>query len=286
MNETNAFNPNPDAASVSEMAELLAYGSSVAREAGSIMLGFYGHTTARVKGHQDLITEADLALESFVLGKLKARYPDWQHISEEETAKGAAFIDEFCWVLDPLDGTVNFATEIPCFCVSLALLHRGLPILGWVFDPLRNELFTAQRGQGSFLNGTRMNVADRQSLLIGIDSSLVRWGLQTGGAKRFLEIMDQYGKSRNLGSQAIHLCYVAAGRLRAAITRGCRIWDDAAGSLIVTEAGGCYSDWDGEPIFPLMPSRPGLDGSPIQSVAAEPACFEGICKALSQADAG
>jgi myo-inositol-1(or 4)-monophosphatase len=263
------------------MTELLAYGSSIVREAGSIMLRFYGHTTAREKGHQDLITEADLALEHFVLGKLKERYPHWQHISEEDTAKGATSIHEFCWVLDPLDGTVNFATQIPFFCISLALLHHGLPILGWVFDPLRNELFTAHRGHGSFLNADRLDVKARESLLIGTDSSLFRW-MSTPEGNRFLEIMDQYGKARNLGAQALHLCYVAAGRMRAAITRGCRIWDDAAGSLIITEAGGCYSDWDGEPIFPLKVGHPGLEGSSIQSVAAEPVCFENICNALSR----
>ena len=98
-----------------DLNELAAYGSSVVSEAGKIMLSFYGKTSSRVKGHQDLITEADTALESFILGKLDARCPGWQYISEEDTAKRTTTVQEYCWVLDPLDGTVNFATGVPSF---------------------------------------------------------------------------------------------------------------------------------------------------------------------------
>jgi len=263
--------------------QLAAYGNEVVKEAGRIMLGYFGKTSSKAKGHQDLITEADTALESFILGKLDARCPGWQHISEEDTAKGASSVQEYCWVLDPLDGTVNFATGVPSFCVSLALLKDGAPVLGWVFDPLRSELFSAQLGKGSFLNGARLKIESNKSILIGTDSSLIKWGLEEpAGGARFSKIMETYGKSRNLGAQALHLCYVAAGRLRAAITRGCRVWDDAAGALIITEAGGRYGNWKGEEIFPLRPGRPGLDGSHIQSVGATAECFDGICSFLSK----
>jgi myo-inositol-1(or 4)-monophosphatase len=222
-----------DCDSILRDRDLATYGTAVVREAGALLLTFHGRTTARVKGHHDLITEADTALESLILGKLRERCPGWQHISEEDTAKGVSTLDEYCWVLDPLDGTVNFATGVPSFCISLALLHRGSPVLGWVMDPLRNELFFAQRGGGSFLNGVRLNIESNKSILIGTDSSLIKWCLEKNEGARLTKMMETYGKSRNLGAQALHLCYVAAGRLVAAVTKGCKIWDDAAGALII-----------------------------------------------------
>lgn len=260
--------------------KIVEHVTGIVKTAGQMMLDLYGHTTSKAKGHQDLITEADTALETFVLGAVEKRYPGWQKISEEATAQGAKAIADFCWVLDPLDGTVNFANRVPSFCISLALLYRGDPILGWVYDPLRSEMFTAQRGAGSFLNGERLSIESNRSILIGSDSSFVKWCLESGEGARLLGIMKDFGKNRNLGAQALHLCYVASGRLLAAITRGCRIWDDAAGALIVEEAGGRYGNWHGEDIFPLQAGRTGLDGGSIRSLAATPGSFDGISKLL------
>lgn len=263
------------------MQEVSSQAEGILREAGKLLLGFYGKTHARHKAFNDLVTEADTALESFILERLEQRFPGWQAISEERTAQGAQTLDEFCWVLDPLDGTINFASHIPLFCISLALLHKGYPVLGWVYAPQHQELFRARLGGGSFLNGKRLQLpVTPPSVIVGADTLLLEWAAQNGEGARLSKMITQFGRIRTFGCQALALCYVAAGRLRASATTGCKLWDDAAGALIIQEAAGRYTNWQGEDIFPLRNGSPILAGGPLQSIAAEPAAWSELVQLL------
>jgi len=265
-----------------DVAAAKAAGTEVVTKAGAMLLDFYGRTTSRQKGGpHDLVTEADTALETFILGELERRFPDFQVISEERTARGAESLKDFCWVLDPLDGTVNFAAHVPFFCISLALLHAGSPVLGWVYDPLHRELFHAQRGAGSFLNDKVLRLPPPHApVIVGIDAVFIEWMAKTNAAARLAGIQARFGRTRTYGCAALSLCYVGAGRLRATLTSGCKIWDDAAGALIVEEAGGSYADWQAQSIFPLRAGSPILAGGPINSIAAERQTLEEICAIL------
>lgn len=257
-------------AELKERGDLSQFAENVMRVAGERLLNYVGRIRSAPKGHFDLVTTADTEVEAFIVAQLRGRFPEDQILAEESPGPGTGAIEEFCWVIDPLDGTVNFAMGIPLFSVSLALLHRGDPILGWVYDPVREELFRAQRGAGSFLNNHRLAVASDNSspVPLGGSSGFLAWATQAGPASPLLPMMRQFGKLRILGSQALHLCYVAAGRLRAAISWEARLWDDAAGALIAREAGARYTDFWGRDVFPLRASSPALAGEPIHSLAA------------------
>jgi myo-inositol-1(or 4)-monophosphatase len=248
--------------------ELFEFGKTLALESGAQLLRFFGHVEKTEKSENDVVTIADHTIEKFVVDRILQKYPESQIISEESRA-GAATLSNECWVLDPLDGTVGFAAGIYCWAVSLALLRDGAPIMGWIFDPVHNELFHARKGSGSFLNANRLTVpADPRLLPGGISSGLLEESARNGW---ILPMLKASGKSRILGSQALHLCYVAAGRLRMNMNWNCKIWDDAAGALIVEEAGGRYSDYLGAPIFPVGSGGDALAGKEIRSLAAPPA---------------
>jgi len=247
-------------------------------EAGKLSLDYFGSVSGVPKGPLDLVTDADVAVEEFLVERLLDQFPSHQFIAEESTGPNTEAIQEYCWVIDPLDGTVNFVMGIPFFSVSLALLHNGEPVLGWVYDPVREELYYAERGVGSFSNGQRLVASSDSSPLvpIGGSSGLLSSGVVTGLASPLGPMMQRFGKIRILGSQALHLCYVAAGRLRAAISWEARLWDDAAGALIAQEAGG-------RDVFPLRAGSRVLAGKPIHSVAAPPAVLLEILELLAEA---
>jgi len=256
-----------------EYRELSTFAVEVVRTAGKLLLDHFGRVSGLSKGSCDLVTGADVAVEEFILKEIQRHCPEDQIIAEESTGTGTSAIQEFCWVIDPLDGTVNFAMEIPFFSVSLALLHEGIPVLGWVYDPVRQELFQARRGAGCQVNGKRLvEPSDNSSPLpVGASSGFLGRTAPAGPSSPLVLLMRRFGKVRILGSQALHLCYVAAGRLRGAISWESRLWDDAAGALIAQEAGACYTDFGGEDVFPLRAGGRVLAGEPIHSIAAPPA---------------
>jgi myo-inositol-1(or 4)-monophosphatase len=259
--------------------ETVSFVTGVVKAAGQRLLADFGQVDSQPKGNFDLVTATDLAVQSFIQGELRNRFPDHQLIAEEGYPFRQSTPAEFCWVIDPLDGTVNFALGLPFFCVSLALLSGGSPLLGWVYDPVRAELFFAVRGRGSFLNDRRLTVQAHQATSlrpIGGSSGWLEWALASGQGRSLLALLQRYGKMRLLGSQALQLCYVAAGRLRAAISWESRLWDDAAGALIAGEAGADYTDWWGQPVFPLSPNSAALAGAAMHSIAATPENRAGI----------
>ena len=220
---------------------LLATAVETVVRAGTIQIAGLGRDI-RVdkKSAIDLVTEIDLDVERMFRDLIANRFPD-HHILAEELGGDASPPPGPCWVFDPIDGTTNYAHGLPIFCASLALEINGVAEVAAIFDPSRQELFTAERGGGAFLNGRPLRVSTADTL---VDAMLVT-GFPYDVHARVDEIVSLFGAFvgqaravRRLGSAAIDLCYVAAGRLDGFWERDLKPWDIAAGTLIVAEAGG------------------------------------------------
>lgn len=199
------------------------------------------------KGRANLVTETDRASETLVVNAIRERYPDHRIVTEEQgNFPGNS---AYTWVIDPLDGTTNYAHGFPVFAVSLGLLHADEPLLGVVYDPLRNELFTAYRGQGAYCNGRRLEVSTTPKLraaLLTTGFPYDRFTQSDNNIAEFSRMLLQIQGIRRTGSAALDLCYVAAGRTDGHWELGLHPWDTAAGALLVAEAGGRLSDWQGQ----------------------------------------
>jgi myo-inositol-1(or 4)-monophosphatase len=203
------------------------------------------------KGDIDLVTEIDLAIEREFRAMIADRFPDHEVLGEEFGQSGdRGRIPEYCWVFDPIDGTTNYAHGLPIFCSSLALEIDGAPVVAAIYDPSRKELFTAERGQGARLNGEPLRVSPAETL---IDSLLVtgfHYDVQKDPGtviELFAAFISRARAVRRLGSAALDLCYVAAGRFDGFWERKLQPWDVAAGALIVAEAGGQVTAMSGAP---------------------------------------
>jgi myo-inositol-1(or 4)-monophosphatase len=201
------------------------------------------------KGEIDLVTEVDFAVERMFRDLIAERFPDHQILAEE--LGGAAVAPQGpCWVFDPIDGTTNYAHGLPIFCASLALEIDGVAELAAVYDPNRRELFTAHRGGGAYLNGRRLGV----SAIGTLEDALLVTGFPYDVHRRVGEILRLFGAFvgraravRRLGSAAIDLCWVAAGRMDGFWEGDLKAWDIAGGALVVAEAGGRVTGTDGQP---------------------------------------
>ena len=218
--------------------------------AGQVQLSRFG-TDMRVdkKGAIDLVTEIDVQIEREFREMIAGRFPDHVVLGEEFSSSGDRdATPPFCWVFDPIDGTTNFAHGLPIFCSSLALEINGTAVVGAVYDPNRRELFTAERGRGAWLNGAPLRVSSAATLIDALLCTGFPYNVQQkpdeliGLFKHFLGISRAV---RRLGSAAIDLCYVAAGRLDAFWEMHLGPWDISAGALIVEEAGGRVTCTDG-----------------------------------------
>jgi myo-inositol-1(or 4)-monophosphatase len=205
--------------------------------------------TVSVKGPKDFVSEIDRGAEAAIVETLHAAYPDHAILAEEGTAKGKNASAEYVWIIDPLDGTTNFLHGFPQYCVSIALAHRGTVTQGVIYDPVRNDLFTASRGRGAYLNDRRMRVSKRQQLrdcLIGTGFPF-RDGSYLDTYLSMMRAMIQHTAGiRRPGAAALDLAYVAAGFYDGFWEVGLNPWDVAAGSLMVLEAGGLIGDLGGE----------------------------------------
>ena len=203
------------------------------------------------KGAIDLVTEIDLAIERAFRSMIAERFPGHAVLGEEFEASGDRdAVPGHCWVLDPIDGTTNYAHGVPIFCASLALEIDGSAVVAAVYDPNRRELFTAERGAGAWLNGVPLRVSQSATL---IDSLLVTgfpYNIHRDGShliELFADFMSRSRAVRRLGSAALDLCYVAAGRFDGFWEAKLQPWDMAGGALIVEEAGGQVTTVDGGP---------------------------------------
>ena len=211
--------------------------------AGAIQLARFG-TDMRVdkKGAIDLVTEIDIQIEREFRAMIAGRFPDHVVLGEEfETSGDREASPPFCWVFDPVDGTTNYAHGLPIFCSSLALEIDGEIVVGAVYDPTRRELFTAERGQGAWLNGRPLRVSSADTLLDSLLVTGFHYGIHRDPEELvglFREFITRSRAVRRLGSAALDMCYVAAGRFDGYWESKIQPWDVAAGALIVAEAGG------------------------------------------------
>ncbi|MBI4459320.1 MAG: inositol monophosphatase [Acidobacteria bacterium] len=219
----------------------------IARQAGALLLPFFNRRVAvEYKGDIDLVTEADRASEDFILGQLRNRFPDHAVLAEESGGHSGSSV--YRWYVDPLDGTTNFAHGFPVFAVSIALEREQEIILGVIYDPTRDELFVAAKGEGASLNGCPLRV----SQVARLEESLLTTGFPSRKRHENPNIhfyhqlnMRTHGVRRP-GSAALDLAYVAAGRMDAFWEINLKPWDLAAGKLLVEEAGGCVTDLPGD----------------------------------------
>lgn len=202
------------------------------------------------KGRNDFVTEVDQAAENAIIDVLKNAYPDHAILAEESGASANHHAEhENVWIIDPLDGTTNFIHGFPTYCVSIALQQRGQVTQAVVYDPNRNDLFTATKGAGAYLNEKRIRVSRRDKMA----DALIGTGFpfrDTEGLEEYVEMFkvlsERCAGLRRPGAAALDLAYVAAGRLDGFFEKGLKPWDVAAGSLLITESGGIVSNFSGE----------------------------------------
>ena len=222
--------------------------AEIAREAGALLANYFERRVPfELKGEFDLVTEADRSSERLVVERLRSHFPSHTVIAEEGGGHESA--SEYRWYVDPLDGTTNFAHSFPMFNVTLGLARAGEMIAGVVYDPIRQEMFTAERGAGAYLNNRRIHVSAVRQL----GDSLASTGFPSRKRHHNVNIHFYYQLAmashgvRRTGSAALDLAYVACGRLDFFWEFGLKPWDMAAGCLLVEEAGGRTSDMRGAP---------------------------------------
>jgi myo-inositol-1(or 4)-monophosphatase len=201
------------------------------------------------KSPNDFVTEVDQAAENAIIEVLLQAYPGHGILAEESGRAHGAKHSEYVWIIDPLDGTTNFIHGFPVYAVSIALAHRGQVQQAVVYDPARNDLFYASKGRGAFLNDRRLRVSKRTRLadsLIGTGFPFRKGDNFKRYVKMFEEVMQQCAGLRRPGAAALDLCYVAAGWYDGFFETGLNPWDVAAGSLMITEAGGLIGNFTGE----------------------------------------
>lgn len=245
---------------------MLNFAIETARDAGQILLEKFGRISGVIKkGDINLVTEADLASEAMIIERIKSYYPKHSILAEES---GEAVViggdTKWKWIIDPLDGTTNYAHGYPCFCVTIALEHEGEIVIGVTFDPTRSELFAAEKGLGATLDNKPIRVSTETNLG---DSLIVTGFPYDFKQKQNFEqhLTDFLLKSRGVrrdGSAAIDMAYVACGRFDGFWEEGLHPWDVAAGKLLIEEAGGQVTYYDGSPFSiynpPICASNGGI----------------------------
>ena len=234
---------------------MLNFAIQTARDAGSILADRMGRALqVSNKGDIDLVTEADLASEKLIIERIKSHYPRHAILAEESGAtegiKTVTGQNDWRWIVDPLDGTTNYAHGYPCFCVSIALERAGSIELGVVYDPTRDEVFAAERGQGATLNDRSIRV----SAVDDLNAAMLCTGFpynvreRPNFARDFANFTMEAQAVRRDGSAALDLAYLACGRFDGFWEDGLNAWDIAAGVVLIAEAGGQVTDFRGAPL--------------------------------------
>ena len=229
---------------------MLEFAVNVVKGAGQILLDHFGKgMEVRSKSSEiDLVTEVDLASERFIVETIRNQYPEHRILSEEEIEDSGA--SEYFWIIDPLDGTVNYAHGYPVFCVTMALQYRGDLILGVTHDPIRNETFTVEKDKGVFCNGHSLKVSKTRRLvesLLATGFPYTRATIKDNNLPEFNQVLPKVQGIRRGGSAALDLAYVAAGRFDGYWEAHLSPWDWAAGVLMIQEAGGIVTDRNSQP---------------------------------------
>lgn len=228
---------------------ILTAAKEIARAAGRLALTQFTHERKMTrKGFRDFVTDADFAAQQLVVERVREQFPGHGFIAEEDDDS----LDdraEYVWIIDPIDGTTNYSRKVPFFCVSLGVAHDGQMVIGVIYDPVRDELFSATRGGGAFVNGVPIHVStvsDMNSAIVSFD-----WSRDVAVREATLQLLQTVALEprsvRSFGAAAIAICWVACGRVDAYFNYQLSAWDVAAGQVILTEAGGGVSGFDGRP---------------------------------------
>lgn len=250
---------------------------AVVRQAGDMMLTDMDTAVHQKEGHFNYVTDMDLKIQEFLRKALPSVVPDSQFFSEEQENRQLS--DVPTWIVDPIDGTINFMRGRGCSAVSVALLKDKTPILAAVYNPFTKEMFTAEKGKGCHLNGEQVSVSDR-----GFEKALVTFGtspyvpaLARQGMQAAYQMLLKAGDLRRSGSAALDLAWVACGRCECFFEMELSPWDYAAGALLVTEAGGIFS----------QPLNDSVDfGKPACILVSNPLCFEAAKQIVQSAGKG
>ena len=259
------------------MHPILNIAVRAARRAGSIINRAAldsGGLQVKTKNPNDFVTEVDRAAEQAIISAIHAAYPEHAILGEESGSISSKENPEYRWIVDPLDGTTNFIHGFPQYCVSIGVEHRGAMAHAVVYDPVKNELFTASKGRGAFLNDRRIRVSKCVKLgdaLAGTGFPFKELGRVDLYIKQLRNMMEKTAGVRRAGAAALDLAYVACGRLDAFWELGLSPWDMAAGSLLILEAGGLVGDLKGEQGY--------LEKGDI--CAASPKVFPALLQALA-----
>jgi len=239
-------------------AELLPVCEKAARAGAAVLLEWQGKINASEKGPRDLVTEADVASQNVIREIVLAAFPEHRFLGEEDSPEVIAAEtsdSEYRWLVDPLDGTTNYVHQLPGFAVSIGVEHKGELVAGVVYDPRLDECFAAAKGNGATLNGEPIKTSECTQ----INHALVATGFSIDVAQgsieieRFIEMLPECQALRRLGSAALNLCYLANGRMDGYWAVSVKIWDIAAGVVILREAGGVITDIEHKPFNPKQP---------------------------------
>lgn len=232
------------------MHPMLNIAVKAARKAGDVIMHAYDNKAnfdINIKGQHDYVTTVDKNAERVIIDTILTAYPEHSILAEESGETTNSNCD-YQWIIDPIDGTLNFINKFPHFCISIAIKIKGRVEHGVIYDPVRNELFTASRGCGAYMDSRRIRVNKKNSL----DSTFLATGFPVRQPEKldkylatFSNILKKSADIRRAGSAALDLAYVACGRLDGFFEGGLKIWDLAAGCLMITEAGGYVGDFEG-----------------------------------------
>jgi myo-inositol-1(or 4)-monophosphatase len=250
-----------------QLDQYLQAAEEAARAGGRVLLGWAGKFDVRLKGRADLVTSADLDSQKTIRDLLLGRFPDHGFLGEEEGNR-ANRDGEYRWIVDPLDGTTNYVHGVPFYAVSIALERRGKPLVGVIYDPVRNHCYRAAAGMGAWLDDEPLRVSQTDSL----DDALVVTSFPPGVGRRdrqvehFLRVLVRSQSVRRTGSAAMNLAYVAAGRFDAFWSNSLHPWDLAAGVLLVAEAGGRTTGIEGDRFEIASPELLASNGTHLHEV--------------------
>lgn len=248
--------------------------------AGRIAMDYYGKVAVETKAKFDLVTQADREIEERFVDELKKQLPD-HGVLGEETGSSNPSVAGWYWVIDPIDGTMSYASQAGVFSIAIALLRDGVPVMAWIDDPVHRERFFAGPKGPAYLNGEALpQLGDDVTPAISVATeSILRY------VKTMEKIFNEFGRARSYGSQALHLAYIAAGRMNVMFNTNGKLWDDVAGAHILAAAGGAYGRTDGTSPFPVRDGDPCLSGAVMHGVgASSEAIYRQIVAWLAEED--
>lgn len=265
-----------------ELSRMLETAVVAARLAGQRAMEELGYIRKTFKNDNEIVTQADPICQKLIIDRIRENFPDHGFLAEEGTEGKMLRIsprsdESVWWVIDPIDGTNNFANRLLCFSVSIAAIHNGVPIVGVIFDPTTDSMYTTAQDMDALLNGSRITVNEdpiSPFTSFAIDS---HFSLDNNpGIRKIMEMT----RFRCMGSTAIHLAYVAKGATIGAIGKSGKLWDVAAGILLIERAGGIVSDLQGKNPFPIDPEN--YDGQPQSLIATSKKVYSEIREILQK----